>query len=137
MNNDFEMYVINFSRVNSNSNLSDNSHEDICSICYLEKEEDKYEFWECNHKFHLDCAKEWIIRKITRPTCPLCRNNKLNNNYENMIVPELEINNSNYSRKKLFICFLFYIIATIFLYTILICSEENIKKFNDCPFIKE
>jgi len=136
MNNDFEMYVINFSRVNSNSNLSNNSQEDICSICYIEKEEeDKYEFWECNHKFHSDCAKEWIIKKSQRATCPLCRNNKFNNNYYEIILPNLEENNYDYSRKKVLLCFLIYIIVTIILYNILICSEENIKKYNNCPFI--
>ena len=131
MNNDLEMYVINFSRVNSNSSFSNKSEDDLCSICYIEREDEKYEFWECIHKYHLDCAKEWIIKKAT---CPLCRNNKLNNNYYEMVKPDLDYRNHPVNRKKLMIIFCIYLKVTIILYMILICNAENIEKFNNCPF---
>ena len=50
------------------------SNLDICSICY-----NTYNFntkickiIKCNHIYHEDCIKEWII-EYNKKTCPLCR----------------------------------------------------------------
>lgn len=60
-------------KINYNSNL------DICSICY-----NTYNFntrickiIKCNHIYHEDCIKEWII-EYNNKTCPLCRSIILN-----------------------------------------------------------
>ena len=47
--------------------------EDVvtCSICMMEIEDgERIGALECDHKFHVDCLKEWIKR---RNVCPLCQ----------------------------------------------------------------
>ncbi|CAK68610.1 unnamed protein product (macronuclear) [Paramecium tetraurelia] len=47
----------------------------VCSICLLEiNEKILIKILQCNHYFHNDCIKEWILRK---PECPTCRENIL------------------------------------------------------------
>ena len=49
----------------------DDNDEITCTICIMEIEEgDRIGVLPCEHKFHVDCLKEWIKRKNT---CPLCQ----------------------------------------------------------------
>eukprot|EP01017_Pseudomicrothorax_dubius_P011349 TRINITY_DN14226_c0_g2_i1.p1 TRINITY_DN14226_c0_g2~~TRINITY_DN14226_c0_g2_i1.p1 ORF type:complete len:124 (-),score=12.29 TRINITY_DN14226_c0_g2_i1:33-404(-) len=42
-----------------------------CLICKEEfRDKDRYYQLDCNHKFHLNCLKEWIAKTSK---CPLCR----------------------------------------------------------------
>ena len=44
-----------------------------CSICLENiKEDEKYKMLRCNHYYHEDCIKTWIIEK-GKDTCPLCK----------------------------------------------------------------
>ncbi|CAD8209010.1 unnamed protein product [Paramecium pentaurelia] len=46
---------------------------EICSICLQEINEGKLiKILKCNHYFHDDCIKEWVLRKAE---CPTCRDN--------------------------------------------------------------
>ncbi|CAD8112053.1 unnamed protein product [Paramecium primaurelia] len=46
---------------------------EICSICLQEINERKLiKILKCNHYFHDDCIKEWVLRKAE---CPTCRDN--------------------------------------------------------------
>lgn len=50
---------------------ADDDDEVTCSICMMEIEDgDRIGALECDHKFHVDCLKEWIKR---RNVCPLCQ----------------------------------------------------------------
>lgn len=54
--------------------LQDNLNEE-CSICldYLSKD-NKIIKLECDHIYHSECIKEWLLRDKDN-NCPLCRNN--------------------------------------------------------------
>ncbi len=52
--------------------LNDIELNEKCSICLTSKEEKKNKKFgklKCNHIFHIDCIKKWLIIK---PNCPLC-----------------------------------------------------------------
>ncbi|CAD8162155.1 unnamed protein product [Paramecium octaurelia] len=47
------------------------TESEVCSICLLElNEKILIKILQCNHYFHSDCIKEWVLRK---PECPTCR----------------------------------------------------------------
>ncbi|OIT30800.1 e3 ubiquitin-protein ligase mbr1 [Nicotiana attenuata] len=44
---------------------------EICSICQAEYEdEETIGTLQCGHEYHMDCIKQWILRK---QDCPMCR----------------------------------------------------------------
>lgn len=50
---------------------SDDDNEVTCTICMLPIEDgDRIGALECDHKFHVECLKQWIKR---RNVCPLCQ----------------------------------------------------------------
>ncbi len=50
---------------------SDDDDEVTCTICIMEIEDgDRIGVLPCEHKFHVECLKEWIKRKNV---CPLCQ----------------------------------------------------------------
>ena len=49
----------------------DSLNEPTCTICFVPLEEgDRIGALECDHNFHVDCLKSWLIR---RNACPLCQ----------------------------------------------------------------
>jgi hypothetical protein len=59
--------------VDENEDYFDSDDEDAvtCTICIMEIEDgDRIGVLPCEHKFHVDCLKEWIKRKNS---CPLCQ----------------------------------------------------------------
>jgi len=47
--------------------LSD--HGDVCSICYQDMENPTAVLTQCNHYFHKNCLKRWLV---VQDNCPLC-----------------------------------------------------------------
>ena len=44
---------------------------EVCSICYYNvKEGEQVIQLPCQHYFHVDCIKEWLIKQRT---CPMCK----------------------------------------------------------------
>jgi hypothetical protein len=54
---------ITIEKVKEGEKLSD------CPICF-EKCNDSSEILSCNHKFHISCIENWLLKKTT---CPCCR----------------------------------------------------------------
>ncbi|XP_060178302.1 E3 ubiquitin-protein ligase MBR1-like [Lycium barbarum] len=47
------------------------SESEICAICQSEFEhEESIGTLQCEHKYHTDCIKQWLLRK---KNCPMCR----------------------------------------------------------------
>nr|XP_009771103.1 PREDICTED: RING finger protein 11-like [Nicotiana sylvestris]XP_016432684.1 PREDICTED: RING finger protein 11-like [Nicotiana tabacum] len=50
---------------------ADDEEPETCAICILEyKNGDIIGKLQCEHEFHLDCIKQWLLKK---KVCPLCR----------------------------------------------------------------
>lgn len=62
-----EYKEVKFIIINS-PNTDYNKNDEICSICH-QKECDIYTI--CEHSYHFDCIKEWLLEN---DTCPNCRN---------------------------------------------------------------
>lgn len=51
----------------------DNNAE-VCSICLNDiKRNQKISTTTCNHTYHTNCLKKWLMLECTRPECPQCR----------------------------------------------------------------
>jgi len=81
-------------KVASSTDLA--SHSDICSICYQDMENPTAVITLCNHFFHKNCLKRWLV---VQDNCPLCtkaiiaeENGNADNNlpHENNSPPNLE-----------------------------------------------
>jgi hypothetical protein len=45
--------------------------DEVCSICYCNvKEGEEVVRLPCQHHFHVDCIKQWLLKERT---CPLCK----------------------------------------------------------------
>ncbi len=74
----------NNSNSNSNSNsisnindildviVIDNTHQNDCSICLQNIENEASKIKNCNHIYHQKCIADWLI-KYNNNSCPLCR----------------------------------------------------------------
>ena len=85
-------------------NINDN-----CSICLetINNNNNTILLKDCNHIFHYECIKKWIIEKETDSSCPLCKK-KINNiliNKNQTLFDFLNITNiiSNYNQNQIFI----------------------------------
>ena len=66
--------LINIDPQNQNQNQPErNENEKVCSICLSEFQDQEMvcKLPECNHIFHSECIKEWLVRNHI---CPFCRN---------------------------------------------------------------
>ena len=49
-----------------------NIHDDDCAICVEPiKENDMCKILGCNHVYHVNCIKKWVVFK-NKQTCPMC-----------------------------------------------------------------
>ena len=68
-----EISTININSVNQNEYI-----DETCCICLSELVvDDTIHILPCKHKFHVDCIKQWLLKK---QCCPLCKLELVNNN---------------------------------------------------------
>lgn len=49
----------------------ENEPEQLCSVCYYNaKEGEELTVLPCNHSFHTECIKEWLLKE---KMCPMCK----------------------------------------------------------------
>ena len=52
----------------------DNNSEIECSICNdIINKDEQYAKTKCDHIYHEECIKIWLLDKCRIPTCPVCR----------------------------------------------------------------
>lgn len=92
----------------------DLGEEKDCPICYCDfKKGDSVAKLNCGHIFHKNCIILWFDKKISSPTCPICRTNMFENesnqkqpadnanqtniefNYDQNISPNTRTNSNN------------------------------------------
>jgi hypothetical protein len=63
----------------NNDSNSDNEDNDVTETSRIDEQNNRVvKLNTCNHNFHYDCIKEWIITN-NHTTCPICRTNVINN----------------------------------------------------------
>lgn len=69
------LYEIRYNDILTCTYSDDFPYEDTCSICLIDFElgnDSVIKTRSCNHYFHEECIKQWLIIKTT---CPNCQNN--------------------------------------------------------------
>ena len=59
---------------------------ETCNICFEDISCDEFKT-SCEHKFHNKCLTQWVL---SNETCPLCRKNLIQNNYESNYNEEID-----------------------------------------------
>ncbi|XP_055808382.1 uncharacterized protein LOC129876934 [Solanum dulcamara] len=70
-----EYDVLKYLKIRSHHNPAkdgiDSEESDICAICQSEYEhEENIGVLQCEHEYHTDCIKQWLLKK---KDCPMCR----------------------------------------------------------------
>ena len=57
--------------------MSYNNYEGDCIICFepLKKPGQEIALLDCNHKYHLQCVKNWIQKSSLNNSCCICEKN--------------------------------------------------------------
>lgn len=72
--------------------MSYNNYEGDCIICFepLKNPGQEIALLDCNHKYHLQCVKNWIQKSSLNNSCCICeKNNEIINIFTNKPISKL------------------------------------------------
>lgn len=79
-----------------------NIQETLCNICLADVEDvNNATITSCNHLFHTDCIRRWLLEPISRNKCPTCKRQLVAQSGVNLsTIVKLRNQNSGYNQEK-------------------------------------